>query len=81
MATKKTAAPAHRPAASNAILAVSIEFLAVGLFALIAGASDEVGTIMVVFMVGLWLIFMVTDSAIVASIGRGLQNVVSQTQG
>lgn len=69
-----------RQPASSAILAVSIEFLAVGLFALLAGASDEVGTIVVIFMIGLWLIFMVTDSSVVAGIGRGLQNVVSQTQ-
>jgi hypothetical protein len=68
------------PSSSSVILNVGVELLAVGLFTLLAGASDEAGNIVVIFMIGLWLIWMISDSSVVASIGRALNNVASQAQ-
>jgi hypothetical protein len=69
------------PGSSDTILAVGIELLGVGLLTVLAGASDEAGNIVVIFMIGLWLIFMITDSGVIAGLGRGLANVASQAQG
>lgn len=56
----------------EAILTLGLELLAVGLFTLIAGASDDVGTIVIIFMVGLWLIYLVTNSKVIAGLEAGL---------
>jgi hypothetical protein len=63
---------------SEVILTVGIELLGVGLLTLLAGASDEAGNIVVIFMVGLWLIYMVSDPTVIAGMGRVLSNVSSQ---
>ncbi len=60
---------------SSSLLVLAVELLGVGLFTLLAGASDDVGHIVIIFMIGLWLIFMVTDSAVIAGLGRGLSTV------
>jgi hypothetical protein len=72
-----TGTTTKRPAASETILTLALEFLAVGLFTLLAGASDEAGEIMILFMVGLWLIYLVTDSAVVARISATLTRVAN----
>jgi hypothetical protein len=72
-----TGTTAKRPAASETILTLALEFLAVGLFTLLAGANDQSGEIMILFMVGLWLIYLVTDSAVVAGIGATLTRVAN----
>jgi hypothetical protein len=64
---------------SSTILVIGVEFLAVGLFALIAGISDDVGNLVVIFMIGLWLILMISDSKIFTGLGNALSNVVKQT--
>lgn len=66
------AAKATRPPASSALLSLMLEFLAVGTFTLMAGASSDVGTIMVIMMVGFWLIYMVTNAKVIASLGNAL---------
>lgn len=55
---------------SNAILAVAIELLAVGTFTLIAGINQDFGRLMVIFMVGLWLIFLIQESSLVAKLEK-----------
>lgn len=55
-------------ATTDAILGVAVEGLAVGLFTLVAGASDDAGTIVIIFMVGLWVIWLVTNSGTVSRI-------------
>jgi hypothetical protein len=62
---------------SSAILILGVEFAAVALFTFIAGASDDAGTIMVVFMIGLWLIYMVNDSKVIAGISNVIGNISS----
>lgn len=64
---------------SHTILAVGIEFLAVGLFTLLAGASDEAGKIVIILMIGFWLIYAVTNSTVIAGLGRGLNKVANQS--
>jgi hypothetical protein len=64
--------------ASDVILKVGLELGAVGVFTLIAGASNDAGTLTVIFMIGLWLIYMVTDSSVIASFTRAIGNIESQ---
>jgi hypothetical protein len=59
------------------ILTVGIELLGVGLLTILAGASDEAGKIVILFMLGLWLIWMISDSAGIAKIGNVFNNVAS----
>jgi len=64
------AATTTRPADSNAILAVAIELLAVGTFTLIAGISQDFGKLMIIFMVGLWMIFLIQESTLVSKLEK-----------
>lgn len=63
---------------SDEILVIGIELLGVGLLTLLAGASDEAGQIVVIFMIGLWLIWAITDSAALGRIGAVFTNVANQ---
>lgn len=72
MAAKKK----PRPPASDALLMLALEFLAVGLFTLIAGSSDEIGTLMTLFMVGLWLIYFITDSGVLLKLEKSLEVLI-----
>jgi len=64
-----------RPASSEAILTLGLEVLAVGIFTVIAGISHDVGTIVIIFMIGFWLIYMITNSSVIAGIGAALTRV------
>lgn len=64
---------------SDTILVVGLELGAVGLFTLIAGISDDVGSIMVLFMIGLWIIYMVSNSGVISGVSNAIANVASQT--
>jgi hypothetical protein len=55
-------------AAPDPLLTVSVEIVGVGLLALLAGASNDVGKLIVVFMAGLWAVFIVTNPAVIARI-------------
>ena len=67
------AAAKKRAADSDVIVTIALEFLAVGLFTLIAGASNEMGTVMVIFMVGMWMIYMITESGTIAKLEKALE--------
>jgi hypothetical protein len=60
--------PAATAGSSNAILDTAVEVVGVGLLAILAGANDDVGKLIVMFMVGLWCVFLVTNPSIVAKI-------------
>jgi hypothetical protein len=60
--------PVPVKSASNSILTVATEIVGVGLLALLAGSNEDVGKLVVVFMVGLWAVFMVTNPAVIAKI-------------
>ncbi len=55
---------------TNAILKTSVEVVGVGLLALLAGANDDAGKLLVIFMVGLWAVYMVAHPDIIADIAN-----------
>lgn len=61
--------PKSRPANSSALLDIALQLFGVWLFTLLAGASDDAGTIMVILMSGLWLIFMIKHASAVQNLG------------
>jgi hypothetical protein len=63
---------------SETILTLGLELSAVALFTIIAGFSDDAGTFMILWMVGLWLIYMVSDSAVIAGFSNAIANIASQ---
>ena len=63
--------PKRQPA-SAAILLLSLELAAVGIFTLLAGASDQAGTIVVLMMVGFWMIFLIQESGLLPKLTNGL---------
>lgn len=62
-----------RPSNSEAILQLALELLAVSLFTLMAGTSDEMGKLMILFMVGFWLIYLIQNSKVIAGLERMLE--------
>lgn len=60
---------ATRPAPSVALLTIGLELLGVAVLTLLAGASPEAGTIMLIVMSGFWLIYAIGETSV-------LQNVV-----
>lgn len=64
---------------SDVILKVGLELGAVGVFTLIAGASDDAGSLTIIFMIGLWLIYMVSNSGVIAGFSRAITNIESQS--
>jgi hypothetical protein len=74
--------PAQAAAGGHSVvLVLATELLAVGFFTLIAGISDEAGKAMVLFMGGLWLIYMITTSAAIGKLGTFVSNAANQSAG
>lgn len=67
MAKKKRAAD------SEVIVQLALELLAVSLFTLLAGASNEVGTLVVLFMVGMWMIYLIQNSKVIAGLEKAME--------
>jgi hypothetical protein len=61
--------------ATDAILSVAVEGLAVGIFTLIASANDQMGSLVLIFMVGLWVIWLVTNSGTVSRLATTVGNI------
>jgi hypothetical protein len=61
-------AAAKQASSSGTVLAVAVEVVGVSVLAIVAGASDAAGKMIVLFMVGLWLVFMVTNPGIISTI-------------
>lgn len=57
-----------RPPASAAILTVSLELLAVGVFTLMAGAGPDMGSLTLLFIIGLWLLFLITNPTVITTL-------------
>lgn len=60
---------------SSALLHVSLQLLAVGLFTIIAGTNDEMGTLVILFMVGMWLMYLIQNSAVVGGLEKMMEAV------
>ena len=67
--TKKSS----QPVGSDALIQLGLELLAVSLFTLIAGASNEVGTLVLLFMVGMWMIYLIENSKIIAGLEKAME--------
>jgi hypothetical protein len=61
--------------ATDAILSLAVEGLAVGLLSLLASSSDDLGKIVVVFMIGLWMIWLVTNGKTVSRLANAVGNI------
>lgn len=59
---------------ANEAKGLLIQLAAVGVFTLIAGISNDVGTLVVIFMVGMWILFLITNPTITAKIGNAATN-------
>lgn len=62
---------------SEIILALIVEGVGVVFLALLAGTNDDLGTVVIVFMIGLWLLFMFNHQGIQSY----LTNLGSNVQG
>jgi|SRR5580698_3307783 hypothetical protein len=60
-------------------IVLAIELLAVGLFTLLAGISNDVGKLMVILMIGLWAIYLVTTSSVISGLGSALGKIAQGT--
>ena len=71
MAGTSTLQPAgQRQGGSAMIVQLSMEFLGLGLAVLVAGINEQVGKIMVIFMIGLLLVMLIAQADLVAGVGR-----------
>lgn len=75
-----TTNPKSRPASSNDLIVIALELFGVWMFTLLAGASNDAGTIMVILMTGLWLIFLIKHQSTVQNVGDIYSAFVSSTQ-
>lgn len=64
--------------AHNIFVVVALELLAVGLFTLLAGISDNFGTLVVIFMVAMWLIYIMANAKVLSTLQSGLSKVANQ---
>lgn len=71
--TPKKKKKTKRAADSEALVQLALELFAVALFTLVAGASKEVGTLVVLFMVGMWLIYLIQNSKTIAALEKAME--------
>jgi hypothetical protein len=50
-------------AGNDIVVTTAVELIGVGLLALLASANDQVGGVIVIFMVGILLIWLITHTA------------------
>lgn len=65
---------------SDIVLALIVEGVGVSFLTLIAGTSDDVGTTIVVFMVGLWLLFLFNHQGVqsyITNVGNNIQGALN----
>jgi hypothetical protein len=70
-----TATATNSKTQGEGILALAFEAVAVGIITLIAGINDDMGKAMVTVMVGIWLIYMMTNNAVISSLGNFVSTV------
>lgn len=66
---------------SDIILALIVEGVGISFLTLLAGTSDDVGTTIVVFMVGLWLLFLFNHQGVQSYITGLMSNVQGALNG
>lgn len=74
MAAKKTIQ------SSDIVFALIAEGVGIGFLTLLAGSSEDVGTTIVVFMVGLWLLFLFNHQGVqsyITNVGSNIQGALN----
>lgn len=61
-----------RPAGSDLIVTTAFELIGVGIMSLLAGISDEMGTVVVIVMAGFLLGWLLLNSAKLGGVLKGL---------
>lgn len=69
--------PSKRPANSDVVITLALELFGVWLFTLLAGASNDAGSIMILVMVALWLIFLIQHQSVVGGVGAAYAKIAS----
>lgn len=65
---------------SDIVLALIVEGVGISFLTLLAGTSDDVGTTIVVFMVGLWLLFLFNHQGVqsyITNVGNNIQGALN----
>jgi hypothetical protein len=62
---------------SNIVLALIVESVGIAFLTLLAGTNDDLGSVIVVFMAGLWLLFLFNHEGVQSYI----TNVMSNAKG
>jgi hypothetical protein len=63
------------------LLLLICEFVAVGIFTLLAGISPEVAKICAICMVAFWLMWMISDSSGIAKLGDFATSAANASEG
>lgn len=73
--TKPATTPKSITDAHGALLAILVEAMGIVVVVTVAGISDSVANLLLLFSVGLWLLFLVMNADTVASFGNILTNI------
>ena len=66
---------------SNIVLALIVEGVGISFLTLLAGTNDDLGTVIVVFMVGLWLLFLFNHPGVESYISNVQKNAQGALNG
>lgn len=72
-----TSAATVAPSAGQAFLTVGLEIIAVSVFGIVADINDEIAGVIMVFMVGLWVMWAISNATSI----HGLSNVITEVAG
>lgn len=64
---------------STGIIVFAFELIVVGIITLLAGINDAMGKAMVIVMITFWLIYMITNSAVVSTFGGFVANLTGNS--
>jgi hypothetical protein len=72
-ATAGSVSPAH-----STVVGLLLEFLGLGLLTLLAGSSDQAGTVVILMMTGFWIIYLVTNAGVVQGFSQKISTLSKQ---
>lgn len=73
-------ARSHAINSSDIVLALIVEGIGIGFLTLLAGTNDDLGTVIVVFMAGLWLLFLFNHQGVqsyITNVGNNVQGALN----
>lgn len=66
---------------TEVVFALIVEGIGVAVLVVLAGINDDIGTVLVVFMIGLWLLFLVNHQGIQGYVTNVFANVQGALNG